>query len=76
VVGAALELATKITANAPLAVQASKRVANGIEDGQVPAETARWELSHREGQALMQTADAAEGPRAFAQKRTPNWEAR
>lgn len=59
-----------------LAVQASKRVANGIEDGQVPAETARWELSHREGQALMQTADAAEGPRAFAQKRTPNWEAR
>jgi crotonobetainyl-CoA hydratase len=76
VVAAALDLAAKITAAAPLAVQASKRVANGIRDGRVPAEAGHWELSRAESAALKQTADAAEGPRAFAGKRTPIWQAR
>jgi crotonobetainyl-CoA hydratase len=76
VVKAALGLAGKITLNAPLAVQASTRIANDIHDGRVPAETGPWELSRSEGLAVMQTADAAEGPRAFAAKRTPRWEAR
>jgi crotonobetainyl-CoA hydratase len=76
VLAAALELAGKITANAPLAVQASKRVANGILDGRVAAEEELWELSRAEGRVLMRTADAAEGPRAFGEKRAPNWEAR
>jgi crotonobetainyl-CoA hydratase len=76
VVDTALELVGKITANAPLAVQASKRIANGIHDGKVPAEAGSWELSRAEGQALMRTADAAEGPRAFTEKRVPNWQAR
>ena len=76
VVAAALDLAGKITANAPLAVQASKRVATGMRDGRVPAEAEAWELSRGEARALRQTADASEGPRAFAEKRTPNWEAR
>jgi crotonobetainyl-CoA hydratase len=76
VVAAALDLAAKITAGAPLAVQASKRVANGIRDGRVPAEAGFWDLSRSESLALRQTADAAEGPRSFAEKRTPNWEAR
>jgi crotonobetainyl-CoA hydratase len=76
VVDAALDLAGKITANAPLAVQASKRVANGMSDGRVPAEAGLWELSRAESLALKRTADAAEGPRAFAEKRAPNWEAR
>lgn len=76
VVDAALELAAKITANAPLAVQASKRIANGIRDARVQAEAGLWELSRGEGRALMRTADAAEGPRAFAEKRAPNWAAR
>ena len=75
VVTAALELAGRI-ANAPLPVQASKRIANGIIDGQVAAEAASWELSRAEGRALKGTADAAEGPRAFAEKRAPNWQAR
>jgi len=75
VVAAALELAGKITANAPLAVQASKRIANGIHNGEVAAEAASWELSRAEGPALMRTADAAEGPRAFAEKRAPQWQA-
>jgi crotonobetainyl-CoA hydratase len=76
VLAAALELASRITANAPLAVQASKRVANGIRDGRVQAEAGAWELSRREAEALRGTADAAEGPRAFAEKRAPRWEAR
>jgi enoyl-CoA hydratase/carnithine racemase len=73
---AALEMAATITEGAPLAVQASKRVANGIRGGRVPAEAGFWELSRAESVALRQTADAAEGPRAFAEKRTPNWAAR
>ena len=76
VVDAALDLAARITANAPLAVQASKRVASGMTGGRVPAEAGSWELSRSEAQALRRTADAAEGPRAFAEKRTPKWEAR
>jgi crotonobetainyl-CoA hydratase len=75
VVAAALDLAGKITANAPLSVQASKRVANGIVDGRVAAEAESWELSRTEGRALRETADAAEGPRAFAEKCAPNWQA-
>jgi len=75
VVDATLDLAGKITANAPLAVQASKRIANGIGDGRVPAEAGSWELSRSEGLVVRRTADAAEGPRAFAEKRTPTWEA-
>ena len=76
VVAAALDLAGKVIAGAPLAVQASKRVANGLSNGRVPAEAPLWELSARESLALRRTADAAEGPRAFAEKRTPHWEAR
>jgi crotonobetainyl-CoA hydratase len=76
VIDAALELAGRVTANAPLSVQASKRIANGIRDGQVAADAGYWELSRAEGQALMTSADAAEGPRAFAEKRAPQWEGR
>jgi len=57
-------------------VQASKRIANGLRDGHVPAEAGSWELSRAEGLAVRHTADAAEGPRAFAEKRTPRWAAR
>jgi crotonobetainyl-CoA hydratase len=76
VVAAALELAGKITANAPLAVQASKRIANGILNGRVATEAASWDLSHQEIRAVRRTADAAEGPRAFGEKRAPSWQAR
>jgi crotonobetainyl-CoA hydratase len=76
VLDVAMDLAGRITANAPLAVQASKRVANGIREGRVQTEAGYWELSRSEAQALRRTADAAEGPRAFAEKRAPKWEAR
>jgi crotonobetainyl-CoA hydratase len=72
----ALALARAVCANAPLAVQASKRIANGILDGGVSLEASSWEQSRSEGAALMRSADAQEGPRAFAEKRTPVWQGR
>lgn len=73
---AALELAAVIAANAPLAVQATKRIALGISDGARPAEEDRWKVSDTEMITVMTSEDAMEGPRAFAEKREPVWRAR
>ena len=73
---AALELAEVIAANAPLAVQGSKRVALGIIDGTRPGEVEKWRVSDTEMINVMTSEDAAEGPRAFAEKRAPVWKAR
>jgi len=75
-VEAALDLAQRIAVNAPLSVQASKRVAYGVVDGERGAEKSRWALSGAEWDRLSRSADAAEGPRAFAEKREPVWKAR
>ncbi|WP_179471783.1 crotonase/enoyl-CoA hydratase family protein [Mycolicibacterium vinylchloridicum] len=76
VVDAALALAQRITVNAPLAVQASKRVAAGVDDGVITADEAGWGRTMREIGALMKSEDAKEGPLAFAEKRAPVWKAR
>jgi crotonobetainyl-CoA hydratase len=76
VLDAALELAERICANAPLSVQATKRIALGVVDGGVPDEDADWEHTEKEARAVMSSRDAVEGPRAFAEKRHPVWEAR
>ncbi|MDX2939236.1 crotonase/enoyl-CoA hydratase family protein [Streptomyces ipomoeae] len=76
VLAEALALAERIAANAPLAVQASKRIARGITTGRVDAEQAAWDRTHQEVRTLMTSEDAQEGPRAFAEKRTPVWQAR
>lgn len=76
VLEAALALAERITVNAPLAVQASKRVAYGAEDGAVAADRDDWKRTSREMGALLRTEDAMEGPMAFAQKRAPVWKAK
>jgi crotonobetainyl-CoA hydratase len=72
----ALELAEEIAANAPLAVQASKRLALGAMADERADETALWQLNNAEMQAIMRTEDALEGPTAFAEKRAPVWKAR
>lgn len=76
VLEAALELADTISANAPLAVQATKRVALGIRDGQLAREENSWEISRAELRAVKESQDAKEGPRAFSEKRAPRWQAR
>lgn len=76
VVPRALELAQTIAGNAPLAVQASKRVARGIVDGTIPDEEAAWRANDEETIAVMGTADMIEGATAFAEKRPPRWQGR
>ncbi len=76
VLDAALELAERISCNAPLAVSASKRVAYGVDDGVVTGDQAGWSRTMTEIGALMRSEDAKEGPRAFAEKRQPVWTAR
>lgn len=75
VVPTALALAEVVAANAPLAVQASKRLALGIVDGGRPAEADTWDRSGEEMSRLFASADAAEGMKAFAEKRPPRWTA-
>ena len=72
----AVALAQRIAANAPLAVQASKRVAAGITGGSVPAEDDAWARNAEAIAVVMASRDAREGPRAFAEKRAPQWEGR
>jgi crotonobetainyl-CoA hydratase len=56
-------------------VQHSKRVARGIIDERIEAEAAAWDLSAKELKNLMRSSDAQEGPKAFAEGRTPVWSA-
>ena len=70
---AALVLAERITVNAPLSVQASKRVAYGVDDGVITDEEPKWTRMFNEVKALLRSQDAKEGPLAFAQKRQPVW---
>jgi crotonobetainyl-CoA hydratase len=73
---AAVQLAARIMANAPVAVQASKRIARGIADGAVAVEQADWNRTNAESKIVTASADAQEGMRAFAEKRAPQWQGR
>ena len=73
VMAEAKKLAERIIANAPLAVQASRRVATRAfmdEDAKL------WKASGKEFQGIAGTEDFKEGPRAFIEKRPPNWQGR
>ena len=72
----ALALAERIAVNAPLSVQASKRVAQGIVDGKVAREEASWAQNRAESKIVFTSEDSREGPKAFAEKRAPAWKAR
>jgi enoyl-CoA hydratase len=67
----AMELARLIAGNGPLAVQAAKEIAVRAL-GNEP----RFALEYDVTQRVMRTEDAREGPRAFAEKRTPVYRAR
>ena len=70
---AALGIAGRIAVNAPLSVQASKRIALGIADGRIASDDAGWAQTRQESGTVMRSQDAREGPLAFAEKRAPVW---
>ncbi|WP_151772104.1 crotonase/enoyl-CoA hydratase family protein [Streptomyces abyssomicinicus] len=69
----ALALASEIAANGPLAVLAGKRVITECEDW--PADR-RWDRMREITDPVFASDDAREGPRAFAEKRPPQWTGR
>ena len=70
---AAVGWAHRITANAPLAVQATKEsVMRGLALDLEAAYAVEMEIAGK----VFQTEDAKEGPKAFAEKREPRWQAR
>jgi enoyl-CoA hydratase len=66
----AYEYARRITANAPLAVQATKQ---SVWEGLGMSLRDAYRNESRLSSAIFQTDDAKEGPKAFAEKRKPNW---
>ena len=66
----AIELAELICANGPIAVQTVKEAAYRGLDMSLPSALTQDQLFSLRNR---QTEDAAEGPRAFAEKRTPNY---
>ncbi|WP_330228193.1 crotonase/enoyl-CoA hydratase family protein [Nocardia sp. NBC_00508] len=66
----ALDLAGQIAANGPLAVQAILRT---IRETEAMPEEDAFQIDAKLGMAVFRSADAKEGPKAFAQKRTPTF---
>jgi enoyl-CoA hydratase len=69
----AIALAAKITANAPLAVRASRQV---IIDTEHADDAAAWAITGQAFRPVAKSEDFAEGPRAFIEKRPPVWKGR
>jgi enoyl-CoA hydratase/carnithine racemase len=68
----ALNIAETIAANAPVAVRETKSMIHrsvALPDW----DDAAWEANSRAKELVLTSADAKEGPRAFAEKRLPQW---
>jgi enoyl-CoA hydratase/carnithine racemase len=78
--GMALELsvhlARRIARNAPLAVQATKRLIHRAHPASDVWDPDLWSRNNAELSQLLPTEDAHEGARAFAERREPLWRAR
>jgi enoyl-CoA hydratase len=66
----ALELAAQIAANGPLAVQAILRT---IRETEAMPEEDAFQIEAKLGMSVFRSADAKEGPKAFAEKRKPTF---
>jgi enoyl-CoA hydratase len=71
VIEEAVSLADRIAANAPLAVRYSKSV---MKQAAEVSEAEGWKLNAEAVGVVFSSADAMEGPIAFAEKRPPNWQ--
>lgn len=67
-------LVDEILACAPLAVQASKQVV--LQSLAAPGLEAAMTMRYPAAERMLASEDAKEGPRAFAQKRRPDWQGR
>ena len=70
---AAMGMADRICANAPLAVRASRKIVLASPDHD---EDELWRLTGQSFVTITQSEDFAEGPRAFIEKRAPVWKGR
>ena len=73
VVNSAVELATRVAENGPLAVQITKRL---MLDAVSATPQAAWDAIARARDQVFDSADAAEGARAFVERRAPRWTGR
>lgn len=69
----ATEIAEMIAANAPLAVQGTKAMAHGWRQLAIDES---YRLGEWVSRVVLNSEDANEGPRAFVEKRPPNWQGR
>lgn len=67
---AALALAERIAANAPLSLAATKQI---VRESYAWTEQDAWKAQHKLAAPALRSKDAMEGARAFAEKRAPVW---
>jgi enoyl-CoA hydratase len=72
-VEAAVALAERICVNAPVAVRESRAV---VLQGAMADDETAWRLTNEAFARVVQTEDFSEGPKAFIEKRAPEWKGR